>query len=216
MVDVVNGIVGDSVRKIVSFSPNFFGGILILLIGLTIAAILKRIIVSILSFSKLGVLLERAKLMKNQEFRLWQEVFAEIAKWTTVIIFLLPALEIWELQRATVVLNQFLFYLPNVLVAVIIGFIGLLTSNLASDIVRHSVESLRAPLANTLAIFAKGTIIFFTVLIIMNQLGVAQDLVRILFTGIVAMIALAGGLAFGLGGKDMASEILLELKKKLK
>ncbi len=49
----------------------------------------------------------------------------------------------------------------------------------------------------------------------MNQLGVAQDLIRILFTGIVAMLALAGGLAFGLGGKEIAKEILEELKKKL-
>jgi len=49
----------------------------------------------------------------------------------------------------------------------------------------------------------------------MNQLGVAQDLIRIFFTGIVAMIAIAGGLAFGLGGKDVARDLLEDLKKKL-
>ena len=57
---------------------------------------------------------------------------------------------------------------------------------------------------------------FFTVLVVLNQLGVAQDLVRILFTGIVAMLSLAGGLAFGLGGKELAKELLDELKNKLK
>ena len=50
----------------------------------------------------------------------------------------------------------------------------------------------------------------------MNQLGVAQDLIRILFTAIVVMLAIAGGLAFGLGGKDLAKEILEGLKKKIK
>jgi len=53
-------------------------------------------------------------------------------------------------------------------------------------------------------------------LVVLNQLGVAQDLIRILFTGIVVMLSLAGGLAFGLGGKESAKEILDELKSKLK
>jgi hypothetical protein len=51
--------------------------------------------------------------------------------------------------------------------------------------------------------------------VILSQLGVAADLVRILFTGFVAMMALAGGLAFGLGGKDLAAEILRALRNKL-
>jgi hypothetical protein len=70
-------------------------------------------------------------------------------------------------------------------------------------------------MAGTLSAFAKSTIIFFTVLVMMNQLGVAQDLIRIFFTGLVAMVAIAGGLAFGLGGKDTAKEILENLRKKL-
>jgi hypothetical protein len=58
-------------------------------------------------------------------------------------------------------------------------------------------------------------VLFFTALVVLNQLGVAQDLIRILFTGIVAMFVLAFGLAFGLGGKDLAKEILEEIKKSL-
>jgi uncharacterized SAM-binding protein YcdF (DUF218 family) len=85
-----------------------------------------------------------------------------------------------------------------------------------SDLVKHSIKSVWATSANTLAAFSKSTIIFFTVLIMMNQLGVAQDLIRIFFTGIVAMIAIAGGLAFGLGGKDAAKELLDTLTKRIK
>jgi len=50
----------------------------------------------------------------------------------------------------------------------------------------------------------------------LNQLGVAQDLIKILFTGIVFMLALAGGLAFGLGGKECAQTLLKNLLKELK
>jgi uncharacterized membrane protein len=111
------------------------------------------------------------------------------------------------------VLNQFLFYIPNIIVAVIIGFIGIIISNMVAEIVR---TSLRSPSADTLAIIAKSLIIFFVVLVVLNQLGVAQDLIKILFTGIVAMVAIAGGLAFGLGGKDVAEDLLQSLVKKLK
>ena len=100
--------------------------------------------------------------------------------------------------------------------AVIISFVGLIASNLGYDIVKHSVKTIGATSANTLSVFTKWLILFFTILVVLNQLGVAQDLVRILFTGIVAMVALAGGLAFGLGGREIAKDMLGELKKKFK
>ena len=69
--------------------------------------------------------------------------------------------------------------------------------------------------SNALSTLARYAIIFFTILIVLNQLGIAQDLVRILFTGIVAMLAIAGGLAFGMGGKDLAKDILEDLRRKV-
>ena len=129
---------------------------------------------------------------------------------------LIPTLEVWGLSRATAVLNQFLFYLPNVIVAVIIGFVGILVANLVADLVKHSIDTIGSTSAGTLAVLAKGIIMFFTSLVVLNQLGVAQDLIRILFTGIIAMLAIAGGLAFGLGGQELAKQLLEELRKKLK
>ena len=63
---------------------------------------------------------------------------------------------------------------------------------------------------------AQWTINGFVILAVLNQLGVASDLIRILFTGIVAMVALAGGIAFGLGGQKNAQDILDGIRKRLK
>ena len=98
-----------------------------------------------------------------------------------VIVFLVPALEVWGLSRATTVVNQILFYLPNVVVAVVIAFVGILASNLTADLVRHSVKTMGSTASNSLAVFTRGTIVFFTVLVVLNQLGVAQDLIRNFF-----------------------------------
>lgn len=216
MFELINSIFVNFIQKFVNFLPNLFVGLLILLIGIVFAEILRKVFVSLIRFFKLEILLHKAGLASKTELDIWKDVLAELLRWTLIILFLLPTVEVWGLSRVTVVINQLLFYLPNVIVAVIIGFIGLVVANLGADLVKHGLKTLNSSVANTLSVFTKSIIIFFTVLIVLNQLGVAQDLIRILFTGIVAMLALAGGLAFGLGGREMAGELLNELKNKLK
>ncbi|MFQ5452119.1 MAG: hypothetical protein ACE5DQ_01000 [Candidatus Paceibacterota bacterium] len=214
--NTVETIIVSSISGLVAFIPNLIGGLILIAIGLILAQIVRHLLYSLFSFFRLGELLKRAKMGTQREVRIWEEIVTEIIRWAIIILFLIPAAEVWGLSRITNVLDRFLFYLPNVLIAVVIGFIGLVFANLASDLVRHSVKTVGAKSANTLAALARYAIVFFTVLVVLNQLGVAQDLVRILFTGIVAMVAIAGGLAFGLGGQDLASDILKELKRSVK
>lgn len=216
MVSLVNGILTEFWVRFVNFLPNLFGGLLILIIGLIIADIIKRLLHSLFAFFKFDRLFQNAKLMEKSEVKLWEEVLVEIVRWSIVVLFLIPTLEVWGLSRATTVLNEFVLYLPNVLIAVVIGFVGLVSSNLVADLVRGTVKSMGSSTANALAVFTKTTIVFFTALVVLSQLGVAQDLIRILFTGIVGMLTLAGGLAFGLGGKEMAKDLLDDLRKKIR
>lgn len=216
MIELINTILFDFIKNLGNFIPSLFGGLIILVVGLLIGSIVKQLILTVVTFSKIDLLFHKTKLIKKEEVNIWTEVLSEILKWMLIIVFLVPALEVWGLSRATAVVNQILFYLPNVVVAVVIAFVGILASNLTSDLVRHSVKTMGSTASNGLAVFARGTIMFFTILVVLNQLGVAQDLIRILFTGIVAMLSLAGGLAFGLGGKELAKELLDELKMKLK
>lgn len=212
----VDDILISFYNRLRDFLPNLFGGLLILLIGVFLSNLLKRLLLTLISFFKLPALIQRMRLMSEAEVGMWMKVIAEIVRWSIIIVFLIPTLEVWGLSRATVVLNQFLLYIPNVIIAVIIGFVGIIASNLSADLIRQSLTRVNATTASTFAWMAKSAITFFTILIVMNQLGVAQDLIRILFTGIVAMVAIAGGLAFGLGGKEMAAELLHELKKRMK
>jgi len=215
MFEAINIVIGNFWSKFINYLPDFFSGLLILGIGIALAAILKQLLLTLLSFLRIEAVLQKTKLVGKNEVKLWEEVLVEIMKWTVVILFLVPTLEVWGLSKANVVLNQFILYLPNVIIAVVIGFVGTVIANLAADLVRQSVKPLGMTPANTFSVMAKSLVLFFTILIVLNQLGVAQDLVKILFTGIVLMLAISGGLAFGLGGKDLAKEILEGLKKKL-
>ncbi len=216
MFDIINSIFIDFLNKFVTFFPSLVSGVFIILVGFLLGGLIKKVLLSLFTFVRLDALFHKTRLIEKKEVQVWEEVLTEILRWTIVVLFLVPAFEIWGLSRATVVLNQFLFYLPNVIVAVIIAFVGLVTSNLGADLVKSSARTVGSSSAATLSVFTRWLILFFTVLVVLNQLGVAQDLIRILFTGIIVMIALAGGLAFGLGGQTIAKEILEELRSKFK
>jgi len=215
MFDSTNIVITQFWTRLINYIPAFFAGLLIIITGYIVAVVLKKVLLTILAFSRIDSILNKTKLISLREVRLWEAVLAELVKWTVIILFLIPTLETWGLSRATEVLNQFVFYIPNVIIAVIIGFVGIVISNLSADVVRQSVKSAGDSASGSLAVFTRSTILFFTILIMLNQLGVAQDLIRIFFTGLVAMLSLAGGLAFGIGGKDHAKEVLDDLKKKL-
>ena len=198
-----------------SYVPKFIAGLLIFFIGLIIASLLKDLVRLVFKYFRVEKWLEAGGIVKGRDAEIWPNLLAELTRWTTIFVFLTSAVETWGVPKVGDVLNQLLLFLPNVFMAVVIGLIGLVIGRLASDIVRHSLGRLGEKEGLILGNVAYYAIVFFTALIILTQLGVAAELVKILFTGIVGMLALALGLSFGLGGQDEAREILKKLRKRI-
>jgi len=137
-------------------------------------------------------------------------LFGWIVKWFIIIAVLLTVSSILGLEEVSQFLMQVLLYVPKVLVAVVILTIGLVVGNFMSELVEKSVEIsdfVNEASVSVLSAATKWIIVIFALMAALSQLGIAQDLIQILFTGIVAMFAIAGGLAFGLGGKDKAQAV---------
>jgi uncharacterized membrane protein len=100
--------------------PNFLGDLLVFIIGFVIANLLSQFFVSLVSFFRISGLLERTKFVQKKEEFIWSPVFAEILRWTVIILFLIPTLTAWGLSRATIILNKLLRYTPNIIIAVVI------------------------------------------------------------------------------------------------
>lgn len=211
--DIFSDIFFRFFNKLIDYLPQLIGGFFIILIGLIVVKIVVKFIKLFLKFFRLPELLKKTKLLSEKETEIWIEVFLEVVRWVVFLIFLMPAFEIWGLSKAIIFLNQLINFLPNVIVSIIIAFFGIIFANLATKLLQSSFG--RTQIKNLLIIIAKTIILFFTGLIILNQLGIAQDLIRILFAGIVGMLALAGGLAFGLGGKDAAKDLIELLKQRI-
>jgi len=200
----------------ITFVPKLVIGLIIILVGIIIASIVKEIVLQILKTLKVEMLLKRYGVPEAKDELTWTNILSETVRWFLIIAFLVPAADIWGLPRVSILINEFLLYIPNVFVAAIIALVGFVVARIAHNVILASAKGLSRDTASTIATVTHWAIIVFVVLAVLNQLGVATDLIRILFIGFVAMLAIAGGLAFGLGGQDTARGILEAIKNKLK
>lgn len=206
----------ESITYVISiFVPKLIAGIAILIIGLIIASMVRDLIKIVFRYLRIENWLENAGVVNAKEIKIWPNILAELVRWTIIFLFLMSAVETWAIPKVGDVLKELLLFFPNVFLAVIIGWIGLVAGRFSFDIVRHGIEGVGGKESIVLGNIAKFAIYFFTSLIILTQLGVAADLVKILFTGIVAMVALSVGLAFGLGGQEEAKNILKLLRTRI-
>lgn len=211
LISTLNG----SVSTIFSFIPRFLSGFIILLIGIIIATFLRQLVQEVLRFVKFEAFLKKYGVPESKENAQWSVIIAEIVRWFIIIIFLVPTADVWGLGKFVDVLNNLLLFLPNVFIAVLLLLVGFVVSKLVYDLLLASVRGLSKDSARTIAMVGRWSVLTFVFLVVLNQLGIASDLIRILFSGIVAMVALAGGLAFGLGGKEVARDIIEKLRKKI-
>jgi Conserved TM helix len=195
-----------------AFIPKLIGFLLILLIGWFVAKALERIVTALLrkvgfdNFSnriglnrfdqRMGVHLDAAGIL------------GQIVFWFIFLIFLVPALESLGITSVTVILNQFIAYIPEVFVAILILFLGALLATVVADIVRGLTATAGIGNPNVFAAIARWAILLFAIFMALSQLRIAPAIVELLFSAIVFGSALAFGLAFGLGGRDAAQRLI--------
>ena len=124
--------------------------------------------------------------------------------WFILLIFLVPAADALGLPTVSNVLSTLVDYIPNVFVAILVLFLGALAATVVADLVRGATASANIGNPNIFAGIARWAIIGFAALVALEQLQISPTLLNVLFGGIVAAVAIAFGLAFGLGGQDAA------------
>lgn len=211
--ELINQIFSRFWFRFLDYLPQLIGGFIIIGIGLFIIKLIVKFVRLFFKFFHIFDLLKKTKLISEKDLQIWEEVFLEILKWIIFLIFLMTAFEVWGFNKAIILLNQMINFLPNVIISIIIAFFGFIFANLGDKLVSNTISK-KYP-KKFFGFLTRTIIFFFTGLIILNQLGIAQDIIRILFTGIVGMFTIAGGIAFGLGGKETAKDILDHLKRNI-
>ncbi|MEK7169547.1 MAG: hypothetical protein AAB700_01765, partial [Patescibacteria group bacterium] len=201
----------------ISTLASIVGALVILIIGLIVAAGIGALVEKLVNFIKLDKLLvslglqeyfERANMTVNSG-----KFFRKLVYWFLVVVFALAATDILGFYSLSGFLRDILIYIPNVIVAVLIMLAAFVIGHFLRNVVRASVKSAHLHGAGFLASLTWWAVIIFGLLAAFSQLGIAVAVVNALITGLIAMLALAFGLAFGLGGKDYAASLIGKLRE---
>lgn len=198
-----------------AFVPKFVAGLLVLLIGIIVASILRQVVLEVLKALNVESFLRKYGVPEGKDETNWSHILSEIVRWFVIVLFIVPTTEVWGLSQVAVVLNSVALYIPKVLSATVIALVGLVVAQLMHNVVLASVHGVSKESARSVATVTKWAIVVFVLLAVVSELGVAANLIQILFTGFVAMLAIAGGIAFGLGGQGTAKDMVEDLRKKL-
>ena len=192
--------------------PKILGFLVILLIGWLVASALAAAVAALLRAVKFNDLAQRAGLSGFvQQMGLHTDAagfLAMLAKWFVRLIVLVSAFDALGLPAVSQVLQQLLLWLPNLVVALVVLVIGGLAANALAGLVRGATAESGLGNPDLLASIARVAVWAFAIVVAVNQIGVATELVNTLFMATVGALALALGLAFGLGGRETAAQIV--------
>jgi Conserved TM helix len=204
--------VAAALALLLSGIPKIIGFLLILIIGWLIASALAAAVAAILRAVRFNDLAGRAGLtdfVKKMGLHTDAAGFlATLARWFVRLIVLVTAFDALGLPAVSQVLQQLLLWLPNLVVALVVLVIGGLAANALAGLVRGATAESGLGNPEMLATVARVAVWAFAVVIAVNQIGVAATLVNTLFMAVVGALALALGLAFGLGGRETAAQIV--------
>ncbi|HSL28024.1 MAG TPA: hypothetical protein VK900_02395 [Anaerolineales bacterium] len=192
--------------------PRLIGFVVILLIGWLISGLLAAGVTALLRAVHFNLLAQRSGFhgfLLNMGLRTDSSSFvANTVKWFVRLIVLVVAFDALGLPAVSVVLQQFLLWIPNLVAAVVILIIAGLAANALGDLVRGSTAQAEFENPDLLATITRVAVWSFGIVVAVNQVGIGQELVNTLFVGLTSALALAAGFAFGLGGRDVAARIV--------
>jgi hypothetical protein len=192
--------------------PKVIGFAVIVIVGWLIASAIATAVASILRAVKFNDLARRGGFADFVEkMGIHQDsagFLANVAKWFIRLIVLVSAFDALGLPAVSQVLQSLLLWLPNLVVALVVLVIAGLAANALAGLVRGATAESGLGNPDVLATVARVAVWAFAIVVAVNQIGIATTLINTLFMATVGAIALALGLAFGLGGRDTAAQIV--------
>lgn len=144
------------------------------------------------------------------------KIVAKALSWFIFTLFIREAVKTLGFTEVESFLTDLIGYLPSLFLAVMIGFFGIRFSNTVYEMVYAGFKQYEdEQTAKVLAILGKGLVIAFTLMIMLNYVKIVdQFIINAIFVGFIAAMSLTFGLAFGLGGKEFARDLISRLKKR--
>lgn len=207
----------------IDFVPNLLVAIIVFIVGWVVGVVLGKAVAQLINALRVNKLFQNIgaeELLARAGLRLDVGAFIGwLIKWFIIIVFLITALEILGLSQVNDFLQDVVLqYLPRVVIAALVLILAGVIADFMQKFITGAAKAtdIKAASAKFAGTATKWAIWIFAIIIALSELGIAPQFMQILFTGIVAMLALAGGLAFGLGGRDSAGRVLDRMREQVR
>lgn len=207
--------------NILSLIPSLLGAFIILIFGLIISSLLGKFAKKIMKMTRIDKLSQSIGLKSEMENFGIKFDFSGLVGWTVkwffIIATFIAVVDVLNISQLNVFLQSLVLYLPNVIVAILILAVGLIVGKTLKNVVQSGLgrTSVASKLGAFLSSLAKWSVFVFALMAALVQLGIAANLIQIILTGFVIMLSIAGGLAFGLGGREHAGRVLSWLEREI-
>ena len=205
-------------NEVATALPKIVGALIILLLGWIIARLLKKAIVRLLLLVRLNTLSDKVgieKFLKEGGLKKTAvDLIGSLFYWIIMLTVILAVFNSLQLTSAQELFHSIILFIPNIIVALVILLFGLYAARFIANVLSSSLKNMNDKTAEIIEKIAYFSIVVFTVFLVLGQLKIAQDIITNAFILVFGAICLAFGLAFGLGGKETAAEVLKNIKAK--
>ena len=196
----------EAISVFLSYIPQLIGAVIILVIGYIVAKVLEAVVGRVLQAIGFDSWMERGGIKqffdRAETKHTPATIIGKLVFWFVFIIALTMAADALGIPQVSAVLGQLLAFIPNIIAAILILILAALLANFLSGIVRGATGS------GILGSIAQYAVIVYAVFAALTQLGIAVELTAPTFLILLGAVALAAALAFGIGGREVARDIL--------
>src|SRR5919199_680949 len=200
------GPLQNALSTFLSYIPQLIGAIVILIIGYIVAKALQAVVGRVLQAIGFDGWMEKGGIKqffdRAQTNQTPHSILGKLVFWFVFIIALTMAADALGIPQVSAVLGQLIAYIPQIIAAILILILAALLANFLAGIVRGATGS------DILASIARYAIIVYAIFAALTQLGIAVQLTANTFLILLGAVALAAAIAFGIGGREVARDIL--------
>jgi small-conductance mechanosensitive channel len=205
----ITGMLTQLKDLLISFLPKLLIALVIFLIGFIFARIVRALL------NKFIQRMENMIPSKTIQKKIKQistdpsiRLLSNLIYWIIIIFFLTAATEVLGLPIITNWLGGLVNYLPNLILAAILIFTGMIGGKLLRDTVNTATLKAGVTYGEILGQFAYYVVLVIAIMIAITQIGVDLDVLNGIIYVVLGAILLGAAIAFGIGAKSSISNIL--------
>lgn len=201
--------------QLAAFVPQLIAALLLLFLGWMLAKLARRGVMRLLTLLKFDKVTEKSGLeafLKQADLELSVgSLLGSLVYWLIILVTIVTVANSLGLQMVADLFNKVVFYIPNVIVAILVLVFGSILARFINRLVFAWLNNLEFPGALTVSTFSEYAMLVFVFFMAMEQLQIANEMLTAAFIIAFGAVGLAFAIAFGLGARDWAAKVVEQL-----